>query len=199
MPQAQIAQLIPPSDTGDLARFDDDDPLDTFATSAESAADNAHDGAAGPQAQLQEQQRQVDPGARTGNAAEAQDHQQQQQQQEQQQQAAPRNAPLNVWQSRAGVFKTAFPPPERDKSGHGVTKRAKDFHGVAAVLLALSFRWTLQTMLQMAKGVLLAHRANVVHGDVRLSNFMWGDWGRVKLMDFDRAARVRSARLLPLS
>jgi serine/threonine protein kinase len=89
--------------------------------------------------------------------------------------------PLNLWQSHAGVFLKPF-------------TNQIEFQRMARLLLVLSFKWCLQQMVQMAKGVLLTHRANVVHGDVSLNNFMWGPLGQVKIIDYDRAANVRCYR-----
>ena len=47
-------------------------------------------------------------------------------------------------------------------------------------------------MLGMAKGVALCHRLGVVHRDINVHNFMFDGWGRVKLIDFASAAKVRA-------
>ena len=50
----------------------------------------------------------------------------------------------------------------------------------------------MQVMLGMAKGVALCHRLGVVHRDINVHNFMFDGWGRVKLIDFASAAKVRA-------
>jgi hypothetical protein len=196
----QIAKLIPPEASGRYSRHQHDPPLPETVSSNETEApppppppatrtnfdDNVGDNAslASAATPLSDAALRADVAEAPADADNAQ--------------PVARPEP-NVWQSNAGVFTCAFEPHASEDSGdgrgHSVAHRAKRFQGVAAVLLALSFRWTLQQMAAMAKGLLLSHRVNVVHGDVSLNNYLWGDGGRLKLMDFDRAADVRSHQM----
>jgi hypothetical protein len=193
----QIAKLIPPEASGRYSRHAQDPPL------PESASSNAAEALAPPpppalRASSRNSASPASAHTPLSDAALRADVAEATTDADNRQPVAPPKP--NVWQSDAGVFTCTFQPHASEDSNdndgrrrsRSVAHRAKRFQGVAAVLLALSFRWALQQMLAMAKGLLLSHRVNVVHGDVSLNNYLWGDGGRLKLMDFDRAADVRS-------
>jgi hypothetical protein len=94
------------------------------------------------------------------------------------------NRQLNIFESLYGVFKqeVTFPACE---------DRPKDTVWLpllrAPTLFALSVKWTMQLMLQLAKGVALCHRIGVVHRDLAPWNALFDSFGRLKIIDFGAA------------
>jgi Protein kinase domain len=133
-----------------------------------------------------------------------------------------------VGSSRSDVQVMSLVPPEQGTEDHPEWKRAgfededaaKELHVFVSLygifkapidfpnepgswlvrLLCFSFKWTLQLLLQMAKGVVMCHQADVVHCDLEPWNFMFDAYGRLKIIDFGMSIRtvraMRTARIL---
>lgn len=102
---------------------------------------------------------------------------------------------IRIFSSYAGVFREHY-DGERYSQLDGKREFEEHeyrqaFQGVLHILLCVSFRWCVQMMLHMAKGVALCHRAGVVHRDISPLNFRFDGWGRLKLIDFASSAEVR--------
>jgi serine/threonine protein kinase len=84
---------------------------------------------------------------------------------------------LHVFVSLYGIFKAPIDFP--NEPGSWLVR-----------LLCFSFKWTLQLLLQMAKGVVMCHQADVVHCDLEPWNFMFDAYGRLKIIDFGMSIRT---------
>lgn len=109
---------------------------------------------------------------------------------------------LDIFRSRFGVFHRQVPfpackeplePGGKPPPAAGGQATAQNVRAAVPVLL-LSFKWTLQLMLQAAKGVALCHRIGIAHRDLEPWNFMFDRFGRIKIIDFgDSLNQVRPA------
>lgn len=99
---------------------------------------------------------------------------------------------LDIFRSRYGTFKQQVPfpackeplePGGKPPAADGGPPRAELVRAAVPVLL-LSFKWTLQLMLQSAKGVALCHRIGIAHRDLEPWNLMFDRYGRIKIIDF---------------
>jgi serine/threonine protein kinase len=102
---------------------------------------------------------------------------------------------FSLFSSRLGVFKSVvtFPACKEPLTD---LEEADTIYRIPT-LFVFSFAWTLQLMLQLAKGVALCHRVGVVHRDLEPWNVMFDRLGRLKLIDFGFARQM--VRCLPLS
>jgi len=94
---------------------------------------------------------------------------------------------------------TSEQPPLYPRDADGCFRTTDVKRDVPTLLLLLSWRWTIQLMIQSARGLSQCHAVGLLHRDFVPSNLMLDAQWRVKVIDFGFSKKLEAVRVLGVS